>query len=122
MRYNFWITNSIWLILLIISCSEKKTTVGMRGFIDSFQIENYHVKVYGNTEYKAEDWIYRFVCESPSGNQRLFELRTQIIESRQFYLSERISGKWKAIIHFPARPSYQVVKTKLVNYLSYSEN
>jgi len=90
----------------------------MEGFLDRFETGEYQIETYGNSSFGAEDWIYRFICKKNDNTERRFELRTRIIQTRQFYLSERIDKKWDAIIHFPGRPSYDSVKSQLINYLS----
>ena len=99
-----------FIIFTIISCGGKRAAVGVKGLIDSFTVGGYTIEAYGNVGYSAEDWIYRFKCRTSNGEERRFELRTKIIESRQFYLCERISDKWKAIVYFPGKPGYAIVK------------
>ena len=106
-----------FIIFILISCGGKRTAVGMKGLIDSFTVGEYTIEAYGNVGYSAEDWIYRFNCKNSSEVKRRFEFRTKIIESRQFYLCERISGKWKAIVYFPGKPGYAIVKQRLIEYL-----
>lgn len=115
------------IFLLVISCatSEKKkprALIGTSEPIEEFSAYGYIVKAYENRNYEPEDWLYRFECADKYGKKREFALRTKIIQKRQFYLSEKLTGGWENIAYFDARPNYPVVKAKLIEILSRGES
>jgi len=111
------------LLSLVIGCSGTKKRTP-RPLVESnipfeeFVVGDYNVKAYENKNYAAEDWLYRFICQKSDGAKREFALRTKIIQSRQFYLSEKLSGGWESVSYFDARPTYQVVKLRLIEILT----
>lgn len=111
-------------LLLTCATGEKKkprAIIKSSEPIEEFSAYGYTIKAYENREYQAEDWLYRFECVDKAGNKREFALRTKIIQSRQFYLSEKLKGGWENIAYFDARPTYSVVKNKLLEILSRQE-